>query len=78
MSDDTAIEFDYWQGTYVCRRKGFCHVTSAQCLETHELRVCGDCHGFLTVLRIEERKQIEEALQRAQRRAMAPAARKSR
>lgn len=47
----------YWSGTIICHRRGFCHVTHAQCLETHELRTCGECPHFLTILEHEQRGQ---------------------
>lgn len=63
---------DYWDQTVVCRRKGLCHITHGQCLEFHDLDKCGDCRFFSMIIEMEERREIDDRVREAQRRALAP------
>jgi hypothetical protein len=63
---------EYWLDMYMCRRKGFCHVTAHQCLEAHDVSVCGHCENFLMILELDERRDIDETMHHIERRALAP------
>ena len=69
---------EYWTGMYMCHRKGFCHVTAQQCLETHDVQVCGRCEHFVNILAHEEKRTIEETMRRIERQELAPTRRRTR
>ena len=54
------MNMEYWEGTVLCRRRGLCHITNEQCIESHEISVCGDCPHFMRILRRQEAEDLEE------------------
>ena len=63
---------DYWRDTVLCPRKGFCHISHGQCLETHDIRLCRSCPHFQKILEWQEYHDLEEIEKREERLRLAP------
>lgn len=54
------IEYDYWRGMVLCKRKALSHIQLSDCVSIHSLEVCGACPHFLNILRAQQCLEIDE------------------
>jgi len=66
------VTTEYWHGTVLCHRKGFCHIGNQQCLEMYDFRLCGGCDAFCWIMERRDIVELEEDKKRDERKALAP------
>lgn len=65
-----AFRAEYWDGTVMCPRKGWCHINHGQCLSMHDETSCGSCRNKDVILVEIERGKLAVAKSKAECKAL--------